>query len=718
MVNDSVRHLHDHSYSYVLESQEERIKEQEIERHVASVSNIGKSYHGSPPNTSGHVSVIKANPQHLDTVYEKVNTVVNESVYCPTWLQKYIIERKGAGIQKNSQDLQKVHIGFNNDDSIKIDGPPDEVKKAVADLERQANVLIKATSFAEIKVDGKYQKHIGKEGSTINKIMTEADVTINIPDTDSGVTVIRIEGNKTGVEKAKKELIDMIIALIMENRFHRQVIVPQVENIIGTQKAVESAKQVMEAKDKELDNIVEDTMTVNPKYHKHFVAKRGEVLRRIGDEFGGVVVSFPRNGVQSDKVTLKGAKNFISAAMDKINEIVKDLEDQVTIDCEIEQSFHRTVKGSKVQKITTDFNVQIQFPDKATENGGESNGVTNGERSSNIIKITGKKDNCENASKALLELVPITAEVAVAFEFHRFIIGQKGKYFLSILISDFYFIIISPGTGVRDLMNKFDVNIRVPAQDAQSDIILISGVPKNVEAAKEGLAEKVAELEKKGEEKVLKSFEVKVKVAPKYIPKIIGRSGEVISKIRTDFNVMIQLPRKDAEEQSIITITGYEQNAKDAKDAILKIVGQFESFDHEKIKELNNITEDIVIDPKYDVTLEDAKVTLVNHIKATNLPLSFRPPTRSDGNCWYDAVADQVQLLEIPDKPTDHADVRDQVTKSLLNLPQTPVWIQNFFNNSNVNFRNFIARHRRPGTYTDNLGILCQATAFYLGKSF
>ena len=116
-------------------------------------------------------------------------------------------------------------------------------------------------------------------------------------------------------------------------------------------------------------------------------------------------------------------------------------------------------KGSKVQKITTDFNVQIKFPDKAVENGGESNGVTNGERSSNpnIIKITGKTENCAAASKALLELVPITAEVSVPFEFHRYIIGQKG-------------------TGVRDLMNRFDVNIRVPPQDDQSDVILISEI--------------------------------------------------------------------------------------------------------------------------------------------------------------------------------------------------------------------------------------------------
>ena len=43
-------------------------------------------------------------------------------------------------------------------------------------------------------------------------------------------------------------------------------------------------------------------MTVDPKHHRFFVARRGEVLRHIGDEFGGVIVSFPRAGVSSDKV--------------------------------------------------------------------------------------------------------------------------------------------------------------------------------------------------------------------------------------------------------------------------------------------------------------------------------------------------------------------------------------------------------------------------------
>ena len=111
--------------------------------------------------------------------------------------------------------------------------------------------------------------------------------------------------------------------------------------IIGTKEAVEAAKVIVEARVKELDNIVEDSMTVDPKHHRHFVARRGEVLRRIGDELGGVVVSFPRNAVAGDKVNLKGARNCIDAAIARINEIVKDLEDMVTIDCEIEQTYHR-----------------------------------------------------------------------------------------------------------------------------------------------------------------------------------------------------------------------------------------------------------------------------------------------------------------------------------------------------------------------------------------
>ena len=66
-------------------------------------------------------------------------------------------------------------------------------------------------------------------------------------------------------------------------------------------------------------------MNVDTKHHKHFVARRGEVLRQIADDFGGVTVSFPRSGVKSERVVIKGAKDCVEGAKKRILEIVADL---------------------------------------------------------------------------------------------------------------------------------------------------------------------------------------------------------------------------------------------------------------------------------------------------------------------------------------------------------------------------------------------------------
>lgn len=69
------------------------------------------------------------------------------------------------------------------------------------------------------------------------------------------------------------------------------------------------------------------------------------------------------------------------------------------------------------------------------------------------------------------------------FDFHRFIIGQRGK-------------------DVRKMMDQFDVNISIPPQSEKSDVVKISGTPANVARAKEGMAERVEQLEKEKEDRV------------------------------------------------------------------------------------------------------------------------------------------------------------------------------------------------------------------------
>lgn len=70
----------------------------------------------------------------------------------------------------------------------------------------------------------------------------------------------------------------------------------------------------------------------------------------------------------------------------------------------------------------------------------------------------------------------------------------------------------------------------------------------------------------------LRSFTEELHVDPKHHPKIIGRRGAVITKIRTDFDVNIQFPDRNSEEQDKIVIQGYADKVMGAKEAIEKLV--------------------------------------------------------------------------------------------------------------------------------------------------
>lgn len=123
------------------------------------------------------------------------------------------------------------------------------------------------------------------------------------------------------------------------------------------------------------------------------------------------------------------------------------------------------------------------------------------------------------------------------------------------------------------------VNIWVPQPEKQLDVIKVTGLAANVERAKQGLMERVKELQAEQEERVptlthlkkkqvlqlvpgsalssgagsrfqaLRSFKVTMSVEPKFHPKIIGRKGAVISQIRKDHDVNIQFPDKGDEDQ-------------------------------------------------------------------------------------------------------------------------------------------------------------------------
>ena len=235
------------------------------------------------------------------------------------------------------------------------------------------------------------------------------------------------------------------------------------------------------------------------------------------------------------------------------------------------------------------------------ENGNAD--LTNGETTnnekftnSNIIKITGQSERCAEASKALLEPVPITAEVFVPFEFHRFIIGF----------------------GMRDMMNRFDVNIKVPAQDAKSDIILISGISTNVESAKEEIAEEVAKLKRDKAQKYTEvtgyelnnnsntntdikganksELDVQVIFADHAYAKVEdstkNKGGSTINKLKFDSDVTINIPDSDSGV-TLIRIEGNKAGVEKAKKELMEITEKMEN-ENEKDSEMQESSSQVI----------------------------------------------------------------------------------------------------------------------------
>ena len=55
----------------------------------------------------------------------------------------------------------------------------------------------------------------------------------------------------------------------------------EVITIIGRKEKVEAAKKHMEQMIKDLENITEETILVDPKHHRHFIQRRGQVRKEI-----------------------------------------------------------------------------------------------------------------------------------------------------------------------------------------------------------------------------------------------------------------------------------------------------------------------------------------------------------------------------------------------------------------------------------------------------
>ena len=175
-------------------------------------------------------------------------------------------------------------------------------------LSEMANIVTK-----EILIPAKFHNTvIGAGGKLIQSIMAECGgVAIKFPESGSGSDKVTVRGPVEDLEKAVKLLSELSdenqLSEIKAQPHHHKFLMGQAKcyiqkirdeteariifpgtndmdketiTSIGTKEAVAAAKKELEARIIDLDNIVEDTMTVDPKHHRYFVAWRGLTFRK------------------------------------------------------------------------------------------------------------------------------------------------------------------------------------------------------------------------------------------------------------------------------------------------------------------------------------------------------------------------------------------------------------------------------------------------------
>jgi transcription antitermination factor NusA-like protein len=525
-----------------------------------------------PAQGDGRVTVIgkQANVEKaiakLNKIQNELASIVTTEVTIPNKIHTRLLGNGRRLIRDIEDEFGGVHILFPKEktsDKVTIRGPKDDVARAEKALKEVAKHCEETTEEVAIPTKAEYIKFlIGREGANVKKLREKyPSVRIIFPsETDADLKIW----------------------------------------VIGKKEEVEAVRKSYEKQIAELNETVELQVEVEPKYHKHFVFRGAEVLKEIQNEYGGVIISFPRQETGDKKVTIKGSKQCAESAKARILEIVGDLEAQVTLNVDIPETHHRSLIGS-TKDLTPRFNVRIRFPARGAATEADANGAVDGIAPANLVQITGRDTNCEKAKEALLELIPITETIAVPTDYHSSLIGRGGE-------------------AVRKLMTDHAVRVKIPTAEDNSQDIAVTGVRDHVHAAIEEIREKVAELDRQSEDRKMRSFKVSLEVPLKYHQRLIGPGGAAIREMSARHTVQMSIPRSESGSETI-TITGYEKDANACKEEIEKLIESLDSM----------VSQEISLDARFHPRLIGARGRNLRKIQEEH-GVEIRLPGRNDPN--------------------------------------------------------------------------------------
>lgn len=82
-------------------------------------------------------------------------------------------------------------------------------------------------------------------------------------------------------------------------------------------------------------NAVEVTVDIPHKWHTSMIGAKGHLIREISEECGKVLIRFPNENMQSDKVFIRGCKEEVEKAKKRLLELASN---KVSLNCKRRQN--------------------------------------------------------------------------------------------------------------------------------------------------------------------------------------------------------------------------------------------------------------------------------------------------------------------------------------------------------------------------------------------
>eukprot|EP00730_Choanoeca_flexa_P000140 TRINITY_DN10063_c0_g1_i1.p1 TRINITY_DN10063_c0_g1~~TRINITY_DN10063_c0_g1_i1.p1 ORF type:complete len:1206 (+),score=461.47 TRINITY_DN10063_c0_g1_i1:142-3759(+) len=450
----------------------------------------------------------------MEKIQAEVADIVQDKVSIPKQLHGFVIGPKGKFIHGIQEEFEvKIDIK-NGSDEVSVSGPSENVPRAIAKLKTLAEGG-ENMSVEEMKVDPKHHRYlVGRGRATQHKI-----------EADAGLSRMVLPGRKL---RAGEEA--------------------DVVTLIGSKEACAKAKATIEAMVKDFESTVEKKVELDSQYFKLMRARRAQFLQGLEDEFN-CKISVPRadeaGNFASNTVVVKGAPAAVDLVIEKLQAFVHRAANSTTEAFTVEVANLPALMGQKgvhIQRIQQDCNVTIEVPDRASRTPDQA---------TIDMSITGLPEDVAAAKAEFEALTPIAVEYDLPFEYHRHLIGQKGA-------------------DIREFQNKYDVRLDIPKPEEQKNSITIRGVASKIAAAKEGLKEKMPQLE----DAKAQSFSMTIVVPNKHHSSLIGQRGAVVNKLRETYGVRLDFNK----ESDDIVLTGYQEKCEECAADIAKRVEELDSY--------------------------------------------------------------------------------------------------------------------------------------------